>query len=75
MSQPGGFEASIKPLFRQEDRDAMLSAFDLWSYDDVRAYSASILERLREGDMPCDGAWPDERIAAFSSWIDAGSPP
>jgi hypothetical protein len=31
-----------------------------------------ILARLRDGTMPCDGAWPDARIARFPRWVDAG---
>ena len=37
------FERDIRPLFRESDRDAMSGVFDLWSYDDVNAHSASIL--------------------------------
>jgi hypothetical protein len=48
--------------------------FDLWSHDEVAENSHAILERLREGTMPCDGAWPDEQIRIFQSWIDAGMP-
>ena len=29
------FETDIKPLFREQDRTAMLGRFDLWNYDDV----------------------------------------
>jgi hypothetical protein len=43
----------------------MSCAFDLWSVDDVRTHAAGILERLRNGSMPCDGAWPEDRIAVF----------
>jgi hypothetical protein len=50
----------VKPLFRERDRGAMLSRFDLWSYDDVKANAEAILGQLAGGDMPCDGAWPDE---------------
>jgi hypothetical protein len=50
----------------------MRSAFDLWSYDDVAERSDAILERLRDGSMPCDGAWPDDRIAQFEDWVSAG---
>jgi hypothetical protein len=49
-------------------------AFDLWSYDDVIRNSDAILERLRSGTMPCDGAWSDEQVAVFQTWIDAGTP-
>ena len=50
----------------------MTFAFDLWAYDDVRAHADSILGRLRNGSMPCDGAWPDEQIALFERWIESG---
>ena len=46
----------------------MSFAFDLWSYDDVRSHAAGILDRLRQGSMPCDGAWPPERVEAFARW-------
>jgi hypothetical protein len=72
--QPIGFEQDIKPLFREGDRESMNMAFDLWSHDDVAANSDAILGRLREGSMPCDGAWPDEQVALFQRWVDAGMP-
>ena len=72
--QPLSFEQDIKPLFREGDRQSMKWAFDLWSYDDVAQNSDAILERLRNGTMPCDGAWPDEQVAVFQRWVDAGSP-
>ena len=68
------FEEHIKPLFRDSDRESMEFAFDLWSHDEVAANSGAILERLRDGSMPCDGPWADERIEAFQSWVDAGMP-
>jgi len=52
----------------------MRFAFDLWSHDDVSTHADAILERLKAGTMPCDGAWPDEQVALFSQWIDAGKP-
>jgi hypothetical protein len=24
--------------------------------------------------MPCDGAWPPERVAVFRRWVEAGKP-
>jgi hypothetical protein len=70
--EPISFVQHIKPLFRDRDRESMMSHFDLWSYDDVAGQSDAILERLRDGSMPCDGAWADERIALFQDWIAAG---
>ena len=52
------YDADIRPLFRERDRGAMLSRFDLWSYDDVKANADAILGRLAAGSMPCDGAQP-----------------
>jgi hypothetical protein len=71
---PISFEQDIKPLFRERDRESMKSAFDLWSHDDVARNSDAILARLREGTMPCDGAWPDEQVALLQRWVDAGTP-
>ena len=69
------FEAHIKPLFREHDRQSMTFAFDLWSYADVKAHAAGILERLVNGTMPCDGAWPPEKIEVFQRWTESASPP
>jgi hypothetical protein len=68
------FEEHIKPLFRELDRESMEFAFDLWSHDEVAGNSDGILERLRQGTMPCDEPWPDEQIRLFQSWVDAGKP-
>ena len=72
--EPLRFEENIKPLFRERDRDSMRFAFDLWSLEDVSTHADAILERLEAGTMPCDGAWPAERVAVFRRWIDAGKP-
>jgi hypothetical protein len=69
-----GFESDIKPLFRERDRDAMQSRFDLWSYDDVSGHADVILMRLRDGTMPCDGAWPPEQVDVFERWVESGRP-
>jgi hypothetical protein len=71
--EPISFEQQIKPLFREGDREAMKWAFDLWSHDDVAANGQAILGKLRDGTMPCDGAWPDDQIAVFQQWVDAGA--
>jgi hypothetical protein len=72
--QPISFAQDIKPLFREGDRESMKWAFDLSSYDDVAANSDAILGRLRDGTMPCDGAWPEEQVDLFQRWVDAGTP-
>jgi hypothetical protein len=72
--EPMHFEDDIKPLFRERDRDSMRFAFDLWSPDDVATNADAILARLDAGTMPCDGAWPAERVEVFRRWIDAGKP-
>ncbi len=69
------FAADIQPLFREEDREAMEFAFDLWSYDDVMSNAALILERIEDGSMPCDQEWSAEQIGVLQSWIAAGCPP
>jgi hypothetical protein len=69
------FATDIKPLFRDHDRQSMQRAFDLWSFDDVRAHASDILEQVRNGSMPCDGAWPPERVQLFQRWVDNGTAP
>jgi hypothetical protein len=68
------FEEHVKPLFREGDRESMRFAFDLWARDDVATHSDAILARLEAGTMPCDGAFPAERVAVFRRWIDVGKP-
>jgi CDGSH-type Zn-finger protein/truncated hemoglobin YjbI/ferredoxin len=70
--EPVSFEKHVKTLFRHRDRQSMKFAFDLWAYDDVKRNAHAILERLRNGSMPCDGAWPQERIDAFERWVATG---
>jgi len=53
----------------------MIFAFDLWSPADVQAHAADILDRLRNGSMPCDGAWPREKMDVFERWAGSGFQP
>ena len=69
---PVGYDTHIRPLFRENDRESMRFAFDLWSYEDVSANAAAIFEKVRTGAMPCDGAWPSERVELFRRWMDTG---
>jgi hypothetical protein len=72
---PLSFELDIRPLFRDKDRNAMLKAFDLWSYADVMAHQDAILDQVRGGHMPCDGAWPAGQVAILDRWAAQGSAP
>ena len=49
-------------------------AFDLGNYHEVSKHAQAILECLSSGTMPCDGKWPDEHIAQFRRWVEAGMP-
>jgi hypothetical protein len=69
-----GYERDIRPLFREMDVSSMASHFDLASYDDVRANADRILAKVSQGSMPCDGAWPEERVELFRGWVYAGCP-
>ncbi|HYZ01822.1 MAG TPA: hypothetical protein VFA92_10030 [Candidatus Binatia bacterium] len=69
------FQTDIRPLFREYDRENMDYSFDLWEYDDVKDNADDILDRLEEGDMPCDAPWPEERIALFRQWMEEGMEP
>jgi CDGSH-type Zn-finger protein/truncated hemoglobin YjbI len=78
LPEPGqqvSFAAHIKPLFRPRDRQSMSFAFDLWSADDVRAHADQILARVRDGSMPCDGAWPPAQAGVFERWTKTGMQP
>jgi len=72
--EPPSFAAHVKPLFRERDRGSMRFAFDLWDHDDVSAHADAILDRLRAGTMPCDGAWPPAQVDVFARWVEAGKP-
>ena len=69
------FESDIKPLFRESDRNAMMAAFVLWSFDDVKANAEAIAGAVRSGSMPCDGEWPDAQVDLLQRWIDGGTLP
>ena len=69
-----GYARDIRPLFREKDVSSMSKAFDLASYNDVRANADRILAKLSDGSMPCDGPWPAERVELFRSWVAVGCP-
>lgn len=76
MATPApSYAADVKPLFRERDRRAMTFLFDLWAYEDVKANAAAILAATEGGDMPCDGAWPAERVDVLRRWLDGGCRP
>ncbi len=70
--QTVSFDQHIKPLFRERDRKSMKFAFDLWSHEDVRTNAQAIMEQVKAGTMPCDGAWPAEWVEAFERWTQTG---
>ncbi len=69
---PISYDEHIRPLFRESDHESMRFAFDLWSYEDVSANATAIFDKLSTGAMPCDGAWPSERVELFHRWMDTG---
>ena len=69
------FAGEIRPLFRDRDIQSMSFAFDLSSYEAVRAHAEGIYARLAAGSMPCARRWPAEEVERFRTWIDNGSPP
>jgi hypothetical protein len=72
LTRAVSFEGDIRPLFRDGDIVSMSSHFDLSSYEDVRANSDAIYQRLGDGSMPCDEPWPPEQVELFRAWMDAG---
>jgi hypothetical protein len=74
MADDLSFARDIRPLFREEDVDAMSFAFDLSAYEDVRDNAQEIHARLAEGTMPCDAPWEPQQVERFQAWIEAGTP-
>jgi len=74
-TQPTSFAKDIRPLFRAKDINSMKKAFDLSSYDDVRAHADAILGRVAAGSMPCDGPWPQEQVDVLRRWVEEGMQP
>ena len=66
------FETHIRPLFRDEDVEAMSYWADLSEYSDVKKYAKEIYERVAAGSMPCDGRWDQARVDLFHEWMDTG---
>ena len=75
MAEQLSFATDIRPLFRDRDVKSMEFAFDLASCDDVRKNGDAIYGRLADGTMPCDGAWPEDDVQRFRSWLDSGALP
>lgn len=71
------FATDIRPLFRDEqDVEVMKNVgLDLSSYEDVKKNADAIHERVADGSMPCDDAWPKEQVAKFKQWMDDGMLP
>jgi len=71
------FAKDIRPLFRDTpDVSAMKEyGLDLSSFDEVKDRAETIYSTLLDGSMPCDGAWPEDRIAIFKRWMDEGMAP
>lgn len=72
VGETPSFGTDIKPLFRERDRESMSSKFDLWNYDDVVRNADKILAQVRAGNMPCDGAWPEDRVELLAQWVEGG---
>jgi len=75
MAKQLSYAGDIRPLFRDRDVKSMEFAFDLSSYEDVRSNGEAIYAQLAAGRMPCDGAWPEENVQRFRSWLDSGALP
>jgi hypothetical protein len=83
MANLTSFQADILPLFTEGDIRAMSKAFNLGSYDDVKAHAAAIYDRIRGvggAVMPPppprgEGPWPQARIELFAKWMTDGYQP
>jgi hypothetical protein len=76
------FATDIRPLFSDLDIKAMRGAFDLAEYEEVKAHSGAINDRIRGiggAVMPPappkgDGPWSQARIDLFGRWVAEGCP-
>jgi hypothetical protein len=60
-------------MFRDVDIDTKQNyGLDLSSYAEMKNKVQSIYATLAEGTMPCDGAWPKDRVAILKRWMDEG---
>jgi hypothetical protein len=75
MAEQLSYARDIRPLFRDRDVKSMEFAFDLSSYEDVRTNGEAIYAQLAAGRMPCDGAWLEENVQRFRSWLHSGALP
>jgi hypothetical protein len=83
MSKSTSFATDIRPLFTDRDIQGMSKAFNLASYDEVKAHAAAIFDRIRGiggAVMPPppprgEGAWAQSRIDLFAKWVADGCPP
>jgi hypothetical protein len=83
MAKLTSFQADIRPLFTERDIRGMSKAFNLGSYDDVKAHAAAIYDRIRGiggAVMPPppprgEGPWPQSRIELFAKWMADGYQP
>ena len=77
------YGADIRPLFTDRDIHAMSKAFNLASYDEVKAHAAVIYDRIRGiggAVMPPppprgEGPWAQSQIDLFAKWIADGYQP
>jgi hypothetical protein len=68
------FTKDIRPFFHKHDIEQMkrVAGIDLSKFEDVRRHAEKIFFRLWTKTMPPDKPWPNNRIAKFKQWIDAG---
>jgi hypothetical protein len=83
MAKSVGFQEDILPLFTERDIHAMSKAFNLASYDDVKAHADAIYDRIRGiggAVMPPppprgEGPWAQGKIELFAQWMKDGFQP
>jgi hypothetical protein len=81
MTKLTSFQSDIRPLFTEVDIRAMSKAFNLASYDDVKAHAGAIYDRIRGiggAVMPPpreEGPWSQSRIELFAKWMADGYQP
>jgi len=71
------FATDIRPLFREDDIECMKPMgveLDNPAWMRVPANAQSVYAAVADGSMPPGEPWPEDRVALFKKWMDAGFP-
>lgn len=72
-TNPVTFNPTVKELFRDMDRQCMLTySMDLHDYASVKAHASSIYAQVSSGKMPPGQPWEQSKVDTFNAWMQCG---